>query len=198
MNEAIRAREVRLIDADGKQLGVIPTREALEMARAKHVDLVEVAPNATPPVCRLLDFGKFMYEKTKREREARKSHKIQELKELRFKPTTDEYHIGFKLKQVRRYLGEGSKVKVSVVFRGRAITHPEVGHKLLENIAKTLGSEAAVEQMPKMEGRSLQMVLAPPAGHSAPKPKETRELKPAAPKAAAPAKAPVPVKPAGS
>jgi translation initiation factor IF-3 len=133
------------------------------MARTKKVDLVEVAPNAVPPVCRLLDFGKFMYEKTKREREARKAHKIQELKELRFKPTTDEYHIGFKVKQARKYLSEGSKVKVSVLFRGRAITHPEVGKSLLEKVVEQLGADAVVEQYPKMEGRSMQLVLSPPA-----------------------------------
>jgi translation initiation factor IF-3 len=187
---------VRLIDADGKQLGVVPTREALEMARVKKVDLVEVAPNAVPPVCRLLDFGKFMYEKTKREREARKAHKIQELKELRFKPTTDEYHIGFKLKQARKYLAEGSKVKVSVLFRGRAITHPEVGRRLLEVVVAELGAEAVVEQFPKMEGRSLQMVLAPPAGHAAAKLKAADKAAKAPVKtteksAAAPAKTPV-------
>jgi translation initiation factor IF-3 len=159
---------VRLIDVDGKQLGIVQTREALEMARTKKVDLVEVAPNAVPPVCRLLDFGKFMYEKTKREREARKAHKIQELKELRFKPTTDEYHIGFKVKQARKYLGEGSKVKVSVLFRGRAITHPEVGKRLLDVVVEQLGTEAVVEQFPKMEGRSMQMVLAPPTTKARP------------------------------
>ncbi len=148
-------------------MGVVATRDALEMARVKKVDLVEVAPNAVPPVCRLLDFGKFMYEKTKREREARKAHKIQELKELRFKPTTDEYHIGFKVKQARKYLAEGSKVKVSVLFRGRAITHPEVGRRLLEVVVAELGADAVVEQFPKMEGRSLQMVLSAPASHAA-------------------------------
>lgn len=153
------------------------------MARAKQVDLVEVAPNAAPPVCRLLDFGKFMYERTKKEREARKAHKVQELKELRFKPTTDEYHIGFKLKQARKYLSDGSKVKVSVVFRGRSITHPEVGRRLLELVVEQLGNEALVEQMPKMEGRSLQMVLAPPPNTAKTKPAE---------KPAAPAKAPQP------
>ena len=163
MNDAIRVREVRLIDTDGKQLGIVPTRDALEMAKAKHVDLVEVAPNAAPPVCRLLDFGKFNYEKTKKEREARKSHKIQKLKELRFLPTTDEYHVGFKVKQARKYLGEGSKVKVSVLFRGRAITHPEVGRNLLMKVVTDLGDEAIVEQMPKMEGRSMHLVLAPAA-----------------------------------
>jgi len=172
-----------LIDVDGKQLGVVPTREALEMARAKQVDLVEVAPNAAPPVCRLLDFGKFMYERTKKEREARKTHKVQELKELRFKPTTDEYHVGFKLKQARKYLSDGSKVKVSVIFRGRSITHPEVGKRLLELVVEQLGGEATVEQMPKMEGRSLHMVLSPPAGGAKTKPAE---------KPAAPVKAPQP------
>jgi translation initiation factor IF-3 len=142
------------------------------MARAKQVDLVEVAPNAAPPVCRLLDFGKFMYERTKKEREARKAHKIQELKELRFKPTTDEYHIGFKLKQARKYLADGSKVKVSVLFRGRSITHPEVGKRLLELVVTQLGNEATLEQPPKMEGRSLQMVLAPPPSTGKTKPAE--------------------------
>ena len=173
----------------------MPTREALEMARVKKVDLVEVAPNAVPPVCRLLDFGKFMYEKTKREREARKAHKIQELKELRFKPTTDEYHIGFKLKQARKYLAEGSKVKVSVLFRGRAITHPEVGRRLLEVVVADLGADAVVEQFPKMEGRSLQMVLAPPAGHAAAKSKADKPAKTpmrtAEKPEAAPAKTPI-------
>lgn len=154
---------------------MVATRDALEMARVKKVDLVEVAPNAVPPVCRLLDFGKFMYEKTKREREARKAHKIQELKELRFKPTTDEYHIGFKVKQARKYLAEGSKVKVSVLFRGRAITHPEVGRRLLEVVVAELGTDAVVEQFPKMEGRSLQMVLSPPAGHAALKAKSAAD-----------------------
>ncbi len=158
----------------------MPTREALELARAKQVDLVEVAPNAVPPVCRLLDFGKFMYEKTKREREARKAHKIQEVKELRMKPTTDEYHIGFKVKAARKYLAEGSKVKVSVVFRGRAITHPEVGKAILEKIAQALSSEAIIEQYPKLEGRSLQMLLVPS--------KEAAKAK--APQAKAPVKTP--------
>ena len=173
---------MRLIDVDGKQLGVVPTREALDMARAKQVDLVEVAPNAVPPVCRLLDFGKFMYERTKREREARKSHKVQEIKELRFKPTTDEYHIGFKVKQARKYLADGSKVKVSVLFRGRAITHPEVGKSLLEKIAIELGSDAFVEQSPKMEGRSLQMLLAPPSHHQSAKPKSAEKVSQPPPK----------------
>ncbi len=153
---------MRLIDTDGSQLGIVPTRDALDMARAKHVDLVEVAPNAQPPVCRLLDFGKFQYEKTKKEREARKSHKAQKLKELRFLPTTDEYHVGFKVKQARKYLEDGSKVKVSVLFRGRSITHPEVGRKLLMFVVDELGTDAVVEQSPKMEGRSMQLVLAPP------------------------------------
>lgn len=173
---------------------MVATRDALEMARAKKVDLVEVAPNAVPPVCRLLDFGKFMYEKTKREREARKAHKIQELKELRFKPTTDEYHIGFKVKQARKYLSEGSKVKVSVLFRGRAITHPEVGRRLLEVVVADLGADAVVEQFPKMEGRSLQMVLSPPVSHAAPKAKPAGAAdKPAKPPAKPAAKPPAKV-----
>jgi translation initiation factor IF-3 len=162
-----------LIDVDGRQVGVIPTREALEMARAKKVDLVEVAPNANPPVCRLLDFGKYMYEKTKREREARKAHKLQVIKELRIMPTTDDYHVGFKVKQVRKYLAEGAKVKVSVVFRGRAITHPEVGKQQLMKFVEELGAEAVLEQAPKMEGRSLQMLLAP-ASHGSAKSKAAK------------------------
>lgn len=175
-------------------MGVIATREALDMARAKKVDLVEVAPQAIPPVCRLLDFGKFMYEKTKREREARKSHKMQIIKELRIMPTTDEYHVGFKVRQVRRYLAEGAKVKISVLFRGRSITHPEVGRKQLMKIMEDLGADAVVEQSPKMEGRSLQMLLAP-AGHAPAKPKAAKPAASSPPKPKAEPEAPTKASP---
>lgn len=122
----IRVREVRLVDENGEQLGVLPTFEAMRLAQERSLDLVEVAPNAVPPVCRLLDFGKFQYERQKKEREARKAQKIIEIKELRLKPRTGEHDIDTKVRQALSFLEEGSKVKVSVRFRGREITHPEI------------------------------------------------------------------------
>jgi translation initiation factor IF-3 len=161
VNEKIRAREVRLIDETGKQLGIFPTREALSMARERNLDLVEVAPNAEPPVCRLLDYGKYIYEKAKREREARRAQKTVEVKEIRLRPKTDDYHAGFKLKQARRFLAEGSKVKVRVLFRGREITHPEIGRDILSKVAEDLQDVAVLEQEAGMEGRTMLIVLAP-------------------------------------
>ena len=161
VNEAIRAREVRLVDEDGTQLGVLSVREALFMARERGLDLVEVAPNANPPVCRLQDFGKMMYERAKKEREARKAQKQIQVKELRLRPKTGEHDIAYKLKDARRFLSEGSKVKVRVRFRGREITHPEVAKELLDRIAVELSDVAEVEQRAGLEGHSLLMVLAP-------------------------------------
>lgn len=136
-------------------------REALEVARARSVDLVEVAPNARPPVCRLQDFGKMMYERAKKEREARKAQKQVQVKELRLRPKTGEHDIAYKVRDARRFLGEGSKVKIRVRFRGREITHPEVARDLLERFASELSDVAVIEQRAGLEGRSLLMVLAP-------------------------------------
>lgn len=165
INEKIRAREIRLIDQAGKQMGIYPLGKALALARERNLDLVEVAPNADPPVCRLMDYGKYVYERTKREREARKAQrKTTEIKEIRLRPKTDSYHIGFKLKRVREFLGEGAKVKVRVLFRGREITHPEIGFALLKKVAAELEDIAIIEHRPRLEGRSMLMILSPISG----------------------------------
>jgi len=159
INEQIRAREVRLIGGDGKQIGIVPLREALNAAREQRLDLVEVAPNADPPVCRIMDHGKYIYERAKREREARKAQKTVEVKEIRVRPKTDDYHLGFKVKRAREWLLDGAKVKVRILFRGREITHPEIGRSILREIAEELSDIAEVEQKPGMEGRTMLMVL---------------------------------------
>ena len=136
-------------------------REALDIAHERDLDLVEVAPNADPPVCRLLEYGKFLYEKSKREREARKSQKSAEIKEIRLRPKTGEHDIAFKMRDMRRFLNSGSKVKVRVAFRGREITHAEVGRAMLERIAGEMSDIATIEQRPRLEGRSMLMILSP-------------------------------------
>ena len=136
-------------------------REALDIAHERDLDLVEVAPNADPPVCRMLEYGKFLYEKSKREREARKAQKSTEIKEIRLRPKTGEHDIAFKMRDMRRFLNSGAKVKVRVAFRGREITHAEVGRAMLERIAGELSDVAAIEQRPRLEGRSLLMILSP-------------------------------------
>jgi translation initiation factor IF-3 len=161
LNEQIRAPEVRLIDEKGAQLGVVPIAEALQIARERETDLVEVAPNANPPVCRLMDFGKFLYERSKREREARRSQKQTEVKEIRLRPKTGEHDIAYKVRDARRFLKKGAKVKVRIRFRGREITHPEVARDLLNRIANDLSDVAIVEQSIQMEGRTMLMILGP-------------------------------------
>ena len=159
----IRVREVRVVDENGLQLGVLPTYEALRLAHERNLDLVEVAPNAVPPVCRLLDFGKFQYEKQKKEREARRAQKIIEIKELRLKPRTGEHDIDTKVRRALSFLEDGSKVKVSVRFRGREITHPEIARDQLALFAEKVGDAAIVETQPAMEGHNLFMLLSPSA-----------------------------------
>jgi translation initiation factor IF-3 len=161
VNEEIRASEVRLIDEVGAQLGVIPITEALQIARTRGTDLVEVAPNAVPPVCRLMDYGKFLYERSKREREARKSQKQTEVKEIRLRPKTGEHDIAYKLRDARRFLEKGAKVKIRIRFRGREITHPEVAKELLDRVAVDLGDVAIVERGGEMEGNTMLMILSP-------------------------------------
>lgn len=161
INQAIRAKEVRVIDETGKQVGVMTVSEALRLAQERNLDLVEVAPNAQPPVCRIIDFGKFMYERTKKEREAKKGQKSIEVKELRIRPKTNWYHTGFKLKRVREFLKAGNKIRVRVIFRAREITHTTIGRDILEKVAVELADAATVEQPPQMDGKSLVMLLAP-------------------------------------
>jgi translation initiation factor IF-3 len=154
---------VRLIDEEGTQVGVLPLRDALTMAEERGLDLVEVAPNAIPPVCRIMDYGKFRYEQTKKEREARKNQKQVELKEVRLKPKTDDHDLDVKSKQARRFLLDGDKVKFTVRFRGREIFHPDIGVQMLEQMAEDLRDVAVVEQRPLMEGKALSLLLAPNA-----------------------------------
>lgn len=161
INERIRAREVRLIGANGEQLGVLPLLEALRVAREQGVDLVEVAPNATPPVCRLMDYGRFKYEQTKKEREARKHQKVVLLKEVRLTPKTDEHDIEFKTRTILRFLKDGDKVKVTVRFKGREMAHPQLGRQVLEAIAQNLKGVASIERTPLMEGRTMSMIVTP-------------------------------------
>ncbi len=153
--------EVRVIDAEGGNLGVRPTAEAIRLANEAGLDLVEVAPNAEPPVVRIMDFGKFIYEQTKKEREARKAQKQIEVKEIQLRPKTNEHHTQFKVKSARGWLEEGNKVKVRIRFRGREITYPEVAIEQLEEIANELSDVAVVEQTPQLDGRTMLMILAP-------------------------------------
>ena len=161
VNESIRVKEVRLIGPDGENVGVVPIKKALEIAHEAELDLVEVAPTANPPVCRVMDFGKFLYERTKKEREARKAQTKIEIKEIRLRPKTNEHHRGFKTRDARRWLESGMKVKVTIRFRGREITYPEIALEDLREIAEELQDIAVVEQKPNLEGRNMSMMLAP-------------------------------------
>ncbi|MBN1678878.1 MAG: translation initiation factor IF-3 [Anaerolineae bacterium] len=161
INDRIRAREVRLITDTNENVGVVSIQQALSMAAERDLDLVEVAPNANPPVCKIMDFGKFLYERAKKDREARKQQKQIEVKEIRLRPKTDDHHRQFKVRDARRWLSDGMKVKVRIRFRGREITYPEIARTMLREVAEELQDVAIVEQMPNMEGRTMLMVLAP-------------------------------------
>jgi translation initiation factor IF-3 len=164
VNEGIRVAEVRLIGPDGGNVGVVPIRQALQIARDAEMDLVEVSPGATPPVCRVMDFGKFIYEKTKKEREAKKAQTKIEIKEIRLRPKTNEAHRGFKVDDARRWLGQGHKVRVTVKFRGREMDYPEIALEDLKEIAQDLADIAQIEVPPQMEGRTMLVVLVPAKG----------------------------------
>jgi len=161
VNESIRVKEVRLIGADGDNVGVVATEEARRMAQDAGLDLVEVAPNADPPVCRIMDFGKFVYERTKKEREARKAQTKIEVKEIRLRPKTNVHHRSFKVRDARRWLEDGMKVKVRIRFRGREIDYLDLALTDLKEVAEELSDVAMVEQAPALEGRSMLMILAP-------------------------------------
>jgi translation initiation factor IF-3 len=161
LNETIRAREVRLIDQNGEQLGIKSKNEALEIAERVNLDLVLVAPNAKPPVARIMDYGKFKFEQQKKEKEARKNQKIINLKEVRLSPTIDEHDFNTKLRNARKFLEKGDKVKASIRFKGRAITHKEIGQRVLDRFSDECKDVATVESKPKMDGRSMFLVLAP-------------------------------------
>jgi translation initiation factor IF-3 len=155
---------LRVIDSDGKQLGILPRREALRLAEERSLDLVEVAPNAEPPVAKLMDFGKYQYERAKREREARKSRKEIEVKEVRLRPKTDDHDINFKVRQARSFLESGAKVKIRMRFRGREIYNLDVARKQFDHFAKELEDVGTIEQRPGFEGRTMLMIVAPNAG----------------------------------
>jgi translation initiation factor IF-3 len=161
VNDRIRTNEVRLIGKDGEQIGVIQTKEAMKMAEEASMDLVLVSPNAKPPVARIMDYGKFRYEQQKKERETRKNQKIVNVKEIRLSPTIDDHDFNTKLRNARKFLEKGDKVKVSIRFRGRAITHKEIGRVVLERMAEEASDISVVESKAKMDGRSMFLMLAP-------------------------------------
>lgn len=161
MNEQIRAREVRVVDTDGTQLGILPLKEALRLAAEKNLDLVAMSLAAKPPVCRIMDLGKYKFEQSKREKEARKNQKIITVKEVKVRPNIEDHDFEVKLKNARRFLENGDKVKATVMFRGREITHPELGQKLLLRMAKDVEDLGNVERVPKVEGRNMIMILTP-------------------------------------
>jgi translation initiation factor IF-3 len=160
-NKEIRAKEIRVIDPDGNQLGVIPTQEALKAAMDFGLDLVEVSPNANPPVCKIMDYGKYKYELTKKQQEAKKKQSTFQLKEIKIRPKTGDHDLQVKIGHIRKFLGKKDKVRVTVVFRGREITLSDRGRELLGQVAETVSDISAVEQFPKFEGRAMIMVLAP-------------------------------------
>jgi translation initiation factor IF-3 len=173
INDRIRARQVLLIGGDGTQYGVKPLPEALSMAREQGFDLVEVAANADPPVCRIMDFGKWKYEQDQRRKESRKRATNVVIKEMKFRPKIDGHDFETKMKHVERFLGEGSKVKLTIMFRGREMAHPEIGRRILERVAEMVTEYATVESAPRQDGRNMTMVLNPlrKPGVRAPKPK---------------------------
>jgi translation initiation factor IF-3 len=161
VNEAIRVPQVRLIGPNNENIGVVDIEEAQRIAREAELDLVEVAPNSDPPVCRVMDFGKFIYEKAKKEREAKKAQTKIEVKEIRLRPKTNEHHRDLKVRDARRWLEGGMKVRVRIRFRGREITYPEIALNDLKEVAEDLADVAVIEQTPALEGRTMLMILAP-------------------------------------
>jgi translation initiation factor IF-3 len=153
---------VRVIDQDGNQLGIMPPFEALKTAREKNLDLVEISPTAQPPVCRIMDYGKFLYEQEKKERAAKKHQKTTTLKEVKFRINVDEHDYEFKKNHVLRFLAEGDKVKATIFFRGREMTHTNLGRKILDRLVSDIGDKGIVEFRPRMEGNTLHAILAPP------------------------------------
>lgn len=161
MNEMIRDREIRLIDSDGAALGVMSSKDAQKIASTKNLDLVKIVPNAAPPVCKIMDYGKSMFEQAKKEKEARKNQKVVSLKEVRLSATIEEHDFDFKAKNACKFLQEGDKVKVSIRFRGREMKYTVAGKEVLEKFAQAVNDFAVVDKQPKLEGRSMMMILNP-------------------------------------
>ncbi len=161
-------REIRVIDDTGEQLGIMAPQQALAIARQKGLDLVEISPTAQPPVCKIMDFGKFQYEQQKRAREARKHQKVIEVKEIKFRPKVDEHDYQFKKKHIERFIEDGDKVKATIFFRGREVAHPEIGRRILERLVQELGDLVMVESSPRMEGNTMHTILSKRAGAKQP------------------------------
>lgn len=161
INEEIREREVRLIDVDGEQVGVMPTKKAVDMAYSKKLDLVKVAPNAKPPVCRIMDYGKYKYELAKREKEARKNQKVINVKEVRMTPNIEEHDLNVKARRAIEFLNNGDKVKVSVRFRGREMGHTDAGKEVLSRFTEIIGENGTIDRRPRLEGRNMIMYMVP-------------------------------------
>jgi translation initiation factor IF-3 len=164
VNRRIRVPQVRVIGADGGQLGVLDTSEALRIAEEGGLDLVEVSPKAMPPVCKIMDYGKFKYEDSKKRKDAKKHQSTVTYKEIKFRPKTDAHDLEFKVKHIRRFLGEGNKARLVVIFRGREIVHPETGQAMLKKVVELTSDIAMVEQPPMMEGRRMLMIISPRGG----------------------------------
>jgi translation initiation factor IF-3 len=161
INWDIRAPEVRVIDPEGKQMGILAVKEAIRIAEERGLDLVEVAPNSQPPVCRIMNYGKYKYQQSKRTQEARKHQTVIHIKEVKVRPRTEEHDFQFKLRHVKRFLDEGNKVKISILFRGREIAHPEFGKEMLNRFVEELKDIMVIEQFPRLEGRNMVMIMAP-------------------------------------
>jgi len=186
INERIRAREIRVIDENGEQMGILPPFEALKIARERGLDLVEVSPNAVPPVCRIQDYGRFLYEKDKSESAARKKQKVIVVKEVKFSVTVDEHDYQTKKNQAVRFLNDGDKVKASLRFRGRQMAHRELGYAIINRLIQDIGEAGVVEFMPRMEGTILHAIIAPSKKAEQAKPKVAAPVQPAPPKPQAP------------
>ena len=161
INEMIRAKDIRVVDENGEQLGIMAPEQALGIAQERDLDLVEVAPGVSPPVCRIMNYGKFQYQKSKRAHDAKKHQKLVTLKEVKFRPKTEEHDYQFKKNHILRFLTDGNKAKATVVYRGREMTHQEIGQRLMERLLADLGQIAEIEKPPKMEGHALVAILAP-------------------------------------
>jgi len=183
INEKIRAREIRVIDENGEQLGILAPFESLRLARERGLDLVEVSANAVPPVCRIQDYGRFLYEKEKSERAAKKKQKVITVKEVKFSVTVDEHDYQTKKNQAVRFLLGGDKVKASLRFRGRQMAHRDLGYGIINKLIQDIGDAGVVEFMPRMEGTILHAIIAPAKKQEAPKPKPAAAAQPAAPQA---------------
>lgn len=163
INEEIRIKEVRVTGADGEQLGIMATRDALNLAEEQHLDLVEIAPKAKPPVCRIMDFGKYRYEQQKKEKEAKKKQKVISIKEVKLRPNIEQHDFDVKLKNALRFVEDGDKVKVTIMFRGRELSHQTLGKEVLDRMAEQLKDRVTIEKEAKLEGKNMIMILAPKA-----------------------------------